>query len=109
MRFERFVEAAAFIAALTRFIHSPASNASSLPLNALQVWGCSNDEADGVALYLSDAAFAISRAAFSPLPPVTPSVREFPAAAALVIDGCNTPPLGLVDAQQHLTRQRPLV
>jgi hypothetical protein len=105
MRFEHLVEAAAFIAALTRFIHSPASDASSLPLNALQVWGCSNDEADGVALYLSDAALAVSRTAFSPLPPVTSGVREFPAAAALVIDGCSTPPLGLEEAQQYLTRR----
>jgi hypothetical protein len=102
MRFDRFVEAAAFIAALTRFIHSPACNASNLPLDAIQVWGCSADKTDGAELYFSDAALAASEVAFSPVPRVT-ACFELPAAATLVIDGCSTPPLGLVDAQQHLT------
>ena len=104
MRFGRFVEAAAFIAALTRFIHSPACNASSLQTDTIQVWvwDCSTDETGPTELYLSDVALAASEAAFSSVPRLTVCF-ELPTAATLVIDGYSTPPLGLVDAQQHLT------
>ena len=102
MRFERLVEAAAFIAALTRFIHSPACSASDLPLDAIQVWGCSTGDANATELYLSGAALAASETAFSPVPRVTKCL-ELPAAATLVIDGRRTPPLGLVDAQKNLS------
>ena len=102
MRFERSVEAAAFIAALTRFIHSPACSALSLSTDTIKVWGCSGDEAQATELYLSSAARAASEAAFSPVPPLTAS-SELPPTVRLIIDGCSTPPLGLLEAQQHLT------
>jgi hypothetical protein len=104
MRFERFDEAAAFIAALTRFIHSPAFTASKLPVDTAQVWGCSAEDADGTELYLNAAALAAAATAFSPLPHVT-ACLELPAAASLVIDGRVTPPLGLADARQHLANR----
>jgi hypothetical protein len=104
MRFERFDEAAAFIAALSRFIHSPAFTASKLPVATTQVWGCSTGEADGAELYLSAAALAATAAAFSPVPHVT-ACFELPATASLVIDGRSTPPMGLEDARQHLANR----
>jgi hypothetical protein len=110
LRFDRVDETAAFIGALTRFMHSPASDSARLMGEAVRVWSVLPPDGRTTELYLNDAALAVSEATFSPLPSVVScSSDEFPAGVSLVVNGLKTPPLGLAEAREHLMKLIPKV
>lgn len=97
------IEAAAFAAALSRFLISPRGTAY---MTQAEVWIGAPGTHDVVTVYLSDAALEAASTAFAP-PPVTGTRRgeDVPPDCALVIGGDATPAWGLVEAQRRLMRR----
>lgn len=100
--FEHETEGAAFVAALSRFLSSPAG--SPYLAHAVAVEVRSRPLPDGgLELYLSDSALEAATAVFSPVPVVeTISSAALPEASTLTIQG-TVSAWGLNDAQKHLT------
>ena len=86
--FDRVEEAAAFVAALSRFLSSPEGTSASIP-RPIEVWAIVLANDGGAEVYLSDGAFAATVAGLAP--PVTAGVRDAHevtiAAARLITDG----------------------
>jgi len=94
-------EAAAFVAALSRYLNSPAS---TLPNRSeARVWYRPGTPGGKVQLYLSDRALEATASVFSPVPDITAQLTDPPQGSVLVLEGGTTPPLGLEEAEQRLT------
>ena len=68
MEFVHHDEAAAFVAALSRFLNSPDAPRGGKKKSPIEVWARSPVASEGVVLFLSDAAQAAADKAFSPAP-----------------------------------------
>lgn len=105
--FDRTAEAAAFVAALTRFLDSPRGRARTTTADGLEVWVDSASTGAGVEIYMSDDALAAATTGFS-APPLAGMRRGDALAAdcALVI-GSGTVALDSADkAEAHLHEHR---
>ena len=98
MTFGKRSEAAAFIAALSRFLASPAGASFRESPKSAVVWASVSDGAFRV--FLSEAALDAANAIFAPLPVVRPRATP-PSGSRLVVDS-GTPPLGIEQAERLL-------
>jgi len=110
VQFPRPMEAAAFVAALSRFLNSPQAGSSTRAIEAIEVWHALNKQTDRVSLYLSDEALRLAQDAFA-----TVAVAEvigfggLPPHRAIVVKGGRTAAMGIVDAEALLAaRPRPM-
>lgn len=104
MFFERQVEGVAFVAALSRFLSSPAGAPHLSRPDAVEV---RSHRAGGgqLELYLSAPALEAAIAAFSPVPAAEAVLSDaLPKACELLIQG-SAPAWGLDEAQSHLTKR----
>src|SRR3954469_4901369 len=100
MEFEHHDEAAAFVAALSRLLESPALDAVG---GVVEVWARSPVASEGVRLFLSDDALAAANTGFSPVPTVRTIKREsLPDESFLIIEGGVTPAWGAAEASAKL-------
>ena len=103
LEFEHHDEAAAFVAALSRFLGSPASGGSGS--ESLEVWARSPVHRESVKLFLNDRALDAAQAAFSPVPShKTVSRQALPDECFLII-GDNTKAWGADEASARLTQR----
>lgn len=103
LEFEHHDEAAAFVAALSRFVTSPA--AAGAEKDALEVWARSPVHRESVKLFLNDRALDAAQAAFSPLPShKTVSRQALPDECFLII-GDNIAAWGADEASARLTQR----
>src|SRR5690349_282801 len=102
LEFDHHDEAAAFVAALSRFINSPGNAVGSQPL---EVWARSPVHQESVKLYLNDQALASAQVAFAPLPAhKTVSRQSLPDECFLII-GDGTGSWGAEEASARLTQR----
>jgi hypothetical protein len=102
--FEDTSDAAAFIAALSRFLCSPVGNWYFERADALEVW--SHAAVDVVQLFLSGGALEAASAAFPPV--LVDGLRRgafIPGDSALMIGGERVPAWGLRDVERLFTRR----
>jgi hypothetical protein len=105
MEFAHHDEAAAFVAALSRFLHSPAGIGDAQQ-SRIEVWARSPVAAEGVLLFLSDTALRAAKDAFSPVPIARTIKREsLPDESFLIIEGGVTPAWGAAEASARLSPQ----
>ena len=105
MEFAHHDEAAAFVAALSRFLNSPRGAGTTERASVVEVWAESPEPGKTVHLFLSKAALTAAESAFSPVPVERVVNRKaLPAASFLVIEGGNTPSWGAADAAARLAR-----
>jgi hypothetical protein len=98
-------EAAAFVAALSRLLDSPAGRPFTTRQLLVEVWAASPDS-EPVLLFLSKTALAAAESAFSPvLVERTVNRTALPAGSFRVIEGGKTPPWGLHDAAARLAHK----
>lgn len=103
MVFEHQAEGAAFVAALSRFLSSPAGSSYIARADTLEVRSHALP-GGGLQLYLSDSALEAASVAFSPVPVSdTVSSAALPEGCTLVFQG-TVSPWGLSNAQERLTR-----
>jgi hypothetical protein len=106
MEFAHHDEAAAFVAALSRFLDSPASGKHGAGQTAIEVWARSPVASERVRLFLSDTALDAARIAFSPVPIVRTVKRDaLPDESFLIIEGGVTPAWGAAEASARLSPQ----
>ena len=123
MEFVHHDEAAAFVAALSRFLNSPdapragepksksksksKSNPKSRLKSPIEVWARSPVAAEGVVLFLSDAAQTAADKAFSPVP-VGRTIKRasLPDECFLIIEGGVTPAWGAAEASARLSQRQ---
>jgi hypothetical protein len=99
LAFDRVDEAAAYVAALSRFINYPQGEAYRHA--GLKIWsGAKSDGAIG--LFLSPLAVAATRAAFGTLPVSARSDVEPGPQSTLVLDGAEVTPMGIDEALARL-------
>lgn len=85
IQFERRIEAAALMAALSRYLNSPPADLAKSETNPVEIRAHANG-LDGMNLYLNSAALAATTTAFSPLPKVASCSREaIPPEAAVLL------------------------
>jgi hypothetical protein len=103
MEFSHHDAAAAFVAALSRFLDSPKGDVFARPRSSVEVWARSAVGSEAVRLFLSDKALEMAEAAFSPVP-VTKVVSRasLPAESFLIIEGGVTPAWGVEEASAKL-------
>ncbi|MEP6494900.1 MAG: hypothetical protein ABJF01_19595 [bacterium] len=107
LEFDSTTEAAAFVAALSRFLHSPVGSTYVGHPDSVQVWSHLSTRSAGrnssVDVFLSPDALDAASAAFSPIL-VSGRLRgdELPAGCALVIGGEPTPARGLDEVEYML-------
>ncbi len=102
LEFEHHDEAAAFVAALSRFVSSPSGRADG---DSLEVWARSPVHRESVKLFLNQRALDAAQAAFSPLPShKTVSRQALPDECFLII-GDNTAAWGADEASARLTQR----
>lgn len=105
MKFAHHEEAAAFVAALSRFLNSPTGSAYSTQGSLVEVWA-ESPVSGPVLLFLSKSALTAAESAFSPLRVErTVNRKALPAASFLLIEGGKTPPWGASDAAARLARK----
>jgi hypothetical protein len=106
MEFEHHDEAAAFVAALSRFLVSPkGSAAGARKPPPLEVWARSPVASEGVLLFLSNTALVAAKKAFSPVPIVrTIKSGSLPDECFLIIEGGVTPAWGAAEASARLSQ-----
>lgn len=103
LEFDHHDEAAAFVAALSRFVNSPAN--SGVRTRALEVWARSPVRQESVKLYLNDLALTAAQVAFAPLPThKTVSRQSLPDECFLII-GDGTGSWGAEEASARLTQR----
>src|SRR2546423_4126237 len=103
LEFDHHDEAAAFVAALSRFVNSPRNAGKGT--NPLEVWARSPVRQESVKLYLNDQALAAAQVAFAPLPAhKTVSRQALPAECFLII-GDGTRSWGAEEASARLTQR----
>lgn len=115
MEFVHHDEAAAFVAALSRFLNSPdapragkpKAKAKSKAKSPIEVWARSPVASEGVVLFLSDAAQSAADKAFAPVP-IGRTIKRasLPDECFLIIEGGVTPAWGAAEASARLS-QRP--
>ena len=104
MEFAHHDEAAAFVAALSRFLVSPRGAGSGGRGTTVEVWARSPIASEGVVLFLSAAALDAAKDAFSPVPIVRIIKREsLPDECFLIIEGGITPAWGAAEASARLS------
>jgi hypothetical protein len=102
MEFAHHDEAAAFVAALSRFLVSPRGGSGGRG-PAVEVWARSPIASEGVLLFLSGTALDAAKDAFSPVPIVRTVKREsLPDESFLIIEGGVTPAWGAAEASARL-------
>ena len=117
MEFVHHDEAAAFVAALSRFLNSPdapragkpkaKSKGKSKAKSPIEVWARSPVASEGVVLFLSDAAQAAADTAFSPVPIGRIIKRaSLPDECFLIIEGGVTPAWGAAEASARLSQRQ---
>lgn len=104
MEFAHHDEAAAFVAALSRFLESPKARGPAARKSPIEVWARSPVASEGVLLFLSDAALAAAKKAFSPVPIArTIERKSLPDESFLIIEGGVTPEWGAAEASARLS------
>jgi len=95
-------QAAAFVAALSRFVRGPRGAAYRDAMRGAHVWSRTRADAEHVDLYLSDAALRATTEAFGP-PAVLETVDRaaLPAECALLFSGAS-PAWGMEQADEQL-------
>jgi hypothetical protein len=103
MEFSHHDAAAAFVAALSRFLDSSKGDVFAGRRSSVEVWARSAVGSEAVRLFLSDKALEMAEAAFSPVP-VTKVVSRasLPAESFLIIEGGVTPAWGVEEASAKL-------
>ena len=106
VQFQRGAEAAAFLAALSRFLNSPAGDSHRSGSQRPEVWVGAN-QGEGVELYLDDAALEAVRNAFSPVPVSRQASRSelVLAGGRLLLGGDDIPAYGVVEIEQLLMKE----
>lgn len=103
LEFEHHDEAASFVAALSRFVNSPAHTGGRK--ESLEVWARSPVHREAVKLFLSEEALAAAKAAFAPVPShKTISRQSLPDESFLII-GDNTAAWGADEASARLSQR----
>jgi hypothetical protein len=104
IEFAHHDEAAAFVAALSRFLHSPKHGGSGRRQSPVEVWARSPVASEGVLLFLSDTALKAAESAFAPVPVARTIKREsLPDECFLIIEGGVTPAWGAAEASKRLS------
>jgi hypothetical protein len=105
MEFVHHDEAAAFVAALSRFLNSPDAPRGGKKKSPIEVWARSPVAAEGVVLFLSDAAQAAADKAFSV--PIGRIIKRasLPDECFLIIEGGVTPAWGAAEASARLSQR----
>lgn len=105
LRFDHNRKAAAFVAALSRFLNSPRGDEYMMQPNSAQVWSHSTTTSEPVEVYLSDGALQASKAAFAPPEVVdTRGGNELPDGCVFLIGGQQSPAWGLTEAKDHMSQ-----
>ena len=106
MEFAHHDEAAAFVAALSRFLVSPRGGGSGGQRPAVEVWARSPIASEGVLLFLSDAAQTAADKAFSPVP-IGRTIKRasLPDECFLIIEAGVTPAWGAAEASARLSKR----
>jgi hypothetical protein len=106
LEFAKVDEAAAFIAALSRFLASPRGAQFLVPPEGVEIASRATQApgfVDVVEVYLSDAAWRAANAAFAPVPAARPRAREaLPADRVVVVHGRTRVALGLEEVRRRL-------
>ena len=105
LAFARTNEAAAFVAALSRFLNSPPGAGYAQATDAVEVWSYSPAGEERIDVYLSVGALAAVSAVFSPVPVVGTLRGDAVAKDAVMIIGGGQRPgaWGLAEAERRLT------
>ena len=100
-------EAAAFLAALSRFLYSPQGSVPQESPGAPRVWASAPESEEGARLFLNDSALRAAEEAFSPIH-TTKVVGEaaLPTGSFLIIEAGRTPPMGAAEASAGLKAPR---
>jgi hypothetical protein len=103
LAFAHHDEAAAFLAALSRFLYSPQGAVPQASTSAPRVWASAPASEEGAQLFLNDSALRAAEEAFSPIH-TSKVVREaaLPRGSFLIIEAGRTPPLGAEQASAGL-------
>ena len=102
LEFDHHDQAAAFVAALSRFVGSPASAGNVEPV---EVWARSPVHRESVKLFLNDRALDAAQAAFSPVPSQKTVSRQALPDECFLIIGDNTTAWGADEASARLTQR----
>ncbi len=102
LEFEHHDEAAAFVAALSRFLNSLGATADQ---RAPEVWARSPVHRESVRLFLNDRALEAVQAAFSPLPAHKRVTRQALPDESFLIIGDNTAAWAANEASARLTQR----
>jgi hypothetical protein len=101
LQFDRPVEAAAFVAALSRVLDSPRGGSAVGRDSAVEVWGSVAAGRDAVTLYLTPGALEAAGRAFSPVPVAATCPGDaLPSDAVLILDGRVRHAMGLEEAER---------
>ena len=105
--FEHHDEAAAFLAALSRFLYSPRGAIPRASSVSPKVWASAPASQEGAKLFLNDSALRAAEEAFSPIH-TTRIVGEaaLPTGSFLIIEAGCTPPMGSAEASAGLKATR---
>jgi hypothetical protein len=99
VNFEETDQRAAFVAALSRFLNYPQGSTFIEREPKAQVWGQSSN----LKLFLNDLALEAAMAAFGSIPVIDRCPNHaLPVDCTLLIDGGQTPSMGLDAARQRL-------
>ena len=105
LAFERTNEAAAFVAALSRYLNSPPGAGFVSAPASVEVWSYSPPTEERIEVYLSGGALAAVTAVFAPVPVI--AVRRgaaLPTDCVMIIGGDQRPAAwGLAEAERRLT------
>jgi hypothetical protein len=101
LTFDQTIEASAFMAALSRFLASPAGVTMWPDVRTYEVW--SRSIGGRTELFLSDGALAMAKEAFSPMP-TTKAVRgtAIPRDTSLSLTGFGIVPMGVDQMSRQL-------
>jgi hypothetical protein len=103
LQFENTMDAAAFVAALSRFLNSPVGSTYVDGVGSIQVWSYLSARGHGVQVFLSPDALEAASAAFAPVFVAGRRRRDqFPVDCTLVFDGDNVPAWGLTEVEHIL-------
>jgi hypothetical protein len=101
LAFDQTIEASAFMAALSRFLASPAGVTMWPDVRTYEVW--SRSLGGGTELFLSDGALAMAKEAFSPMR-ATKAVlgKAIPRGTSLSLTGFGIVPMGVDQMSRKL-------
>ena len=103
LTFAQELEAAAFIAALSRFLSYPQGQTYRTQETQLEVWSHKATGEDGVTIYLSESALEATSADFAPVPVAATILGvKLPNGCKLLLSEDLSPVWGLTGALEHL-------